>query len=50
VSDIQRESQTVVDTIKENDFHGAFHVWKNDGIAVYVPKEIILKKMAAKIE
>jgi hypothetical protein len=26
VSDIQRESQTVVDTIKENDFHGAFHV------------------------
>jgi hypothetical protein len=23
---------------------------KNDGIAVYVPKEIILKEMAAKIE
>jgi hypothetical protein len=23
---------------------------KNDGIAIYVPKETILKKMAAKIE
>jgi hypothetical protein len=24
VSDIQRESQVVLDSIKENDFHGAF--------------------------
>jgi hypothetical protein len=24
--------------------------WKNDGIGVFVPKEIILKEMAAKIE
>jgi histone-lysine N-methyltransferase SETMAR len=24
VSDIQRESQAVLDSIKENDFHGAF--------------------------
>jgi hypothetical protein len=24
VSDIQRESQAVLDRIKENDFHGAF--------------------------
>jgi hypothetical protein len=24
VSDIQRESQAVLDNIKENDFHGAF--------------------------
>jgi hypothetical protein len=28
VSDIQRELQTVIDTIKENDFHGAFEVLK----------------------
>jgi hypothetical protein len=29
VSDIQRESQAVLDGIKENDFHGALEVWKN---------------------
>jgi hypothetical protein len=28
VSDIQRESQAVLKSIKENDFHGAFKVWK----------------------
>jgi transposase len=28
VSDIERESQAVRDSIKENDFHGAFEVWK----------------------
>jgi hypothetical protein len=28
VTDIQRESQTVLDSIKENDFHGAFEAWK----------------------
>jgi hypothetical protein len=50
VSDIQRESQVVLDSIKGNDFHGAFEEWKNDGIAVYIPEEIILKEMAAKIE
>jgi hypothetical protein len=27
VSDIQRESQAVLDSIKENDFHGAFEAW-----------------------
>jgi hypothetical protein len=27
VSDIQRESQVVFDSIKENDFHGAFEEW-----------------------
>jgi hypothetical protein len=37
VSDIQRESQAVLDS-------------KKDGIATYVPKETILKEMAAKIE
>jgi hypothetical protein len=28
VSDIQRESQGVLDSIKENDFHGVFETWK----------------------
>jgi hypothetical protein len=28
VSDIQRESQAVLDSIEENDFHGAFEAWK----------------------
>jgi hypothetical protein len=28
VSDARRESQAVLDSIKENDFHGAFEVWK----------------------
>jgi hypothetical protein len=28
VSDIQWESQVVLDSVKENDFHGAFEVWK----------------------
>jgi hypothetical protein len=50
VSDIQRESQAVLDSIKENDFHGVLKRGNNDGIAVYVTKETILKEMAAKIE
>jgi histone-lysine N-methyltransferase SETMAR len=28
VSDIQRESQAILDSIKENEFHGAFDAWK----------------------
>jgi hypothetical protein len=28
VSDIQRESQAIRDSIKEGDFHGAFEAWK----------------------
>jgi hypothetical protein len=28
VSDIQRESQDVLNSIKENDFHGGYEVWK----------------------
>jgi hypothetical protein len=28
VSDIQSESQAVLDSIKENDFHGAVEAWK----------------------
>jgi hypothetical protein len=45
VSDIRWVSQAVLDSIKENDFHGAFEAWKKDGIIVYV-----LKEMAAKNE
>jgi hypothetical protein len=28
VSDTQRESQAVLDSINENDFHGAFEAWE----------------------
>jgi hypothetical protein len=28
LSDIQRELQAVLNSIKENDFHGAFEAWK----------------------
>jgi hypothetical protein len=48
-SDIQRESQAVLDSIKGNDFHGAFVAREKDGLAVYVPKETILKEMAPKL-
>jgi hypothetical protein len=27
VSDIRRESQAILGSIKENDFHSAFEVW-----------------------
>jgi hypothetical protein len=27
-SDTQKESQAVLNSIKENDFHGAFEAWK----------------------
>jgi hypothetical protein len=40
----------VLDSIKENDFHGAFEGWETDDITVYVPKETILKEIAARIE
>jgi hypothetical protein len=46
--DIQRKSQAALDSIKENYFHSAFEAF--GGIAVCVPKETILKEMAAKIE
>jgi hypothetical protein len=28
VFDVQRESQVILDSNKENDFHGGFEVWK----------------------
>jgi hypothetical protein len=50
VSDIQRELKAVLNRMKGNDFHGAFEAWKDDVMAIYVPKETLLKEMAAKIE
>jgi hypothetical protein len=50
VSDIQRESQAVPDSIKENYIDGAFEGWKNHGITAHVLKESILEERAAKIE
>jgi hypothetical protein len=50
-SDIQTESQVVLDGFKENDFQGAFEAWKKMmGLLYTFPKETILKEMAAKIE
>jgi hypothetical protein len=40
----------VFDSIKENDFHSAFEACRNNGVTLYIPKETILKEMAAKIE
>jgi hypothetical protein len=38
MSDIQRELQAVLDSIKENSFHSAFEAWKKMmGITVYIP-------------
>jgi hypothetical protein len=50
MSDIRRELQAVLDSIKENYFHGVFKHGNNNRIAVYVPKDSILKEMTAKIE
>jgi hypothetical protein len=50
VSDIQRELQAVLDSIRTVTSTVLLKRGKNDGIAVYVPKETILKEMAAKIE
>jgi hypothetical protein len=50
VSDIQRESQAVLDSIKKMTSTVLLKHGKSDWIAVYVPKETILKEMAAKIE
>jgi hypothetical protein len=50
VSDIRRDSQAVLDSIKENYFRRDFEEWKNHGMAVHFSKESIWKEMAAKIE
>jgi hypothetical protein len=35
VSDIQRESQAALDSIKENDFHSAFEAYKKMMVSPY---------------
>jgi hypothetical protein len=40
VADIQMESQAVFDSIKENDFHGAFEAWKKDGFLYTFPRRL----------
>jgi hypothetical protein len=36
VSHIQSESQAVLDSIKENDFHCAFEAWKKTIVSLYM--------------
>jgi histone-lysine N-methyltransferase SETMAR len=40
VSDIQRESQALLESIKENDFHGAFEASKNMGSLYTLPRRL----------
>jgi hypothetical protein len=47
----ENQSQAVLDSIKENDFHGVLKRGKTMGsLYVYVPNETILKERAAEIE
>jgi hypothetical protein len=39
----------LLNSIKENDFHCASEIWKNNGISVYIPKETILKESQQKL-
>jgi hypothetical protein len=50
MSDIQRESQAVIDTIKENDFHGAFEAWGKRWDRCIRSQEAILKETTAKFK
>jgi hypothetical protein len=50
MSDIQRKSQTVLDSIEQNHFHGAFEGWKETMGLLYTFPRDFLKKLAGKIE
>jgi hypothetical protein len=50
VSDIQKESQAVLDSITDNNFYGLLKRGRYDGVDAYVPKATILKEMAAKMQ
>jgi hypothetical protein len=50
MSEVQRESQPVLDSIKEMASTVLLKRGVNDGIAVCIPKETILNEMAAKIK
>jgi transposase len=47
VADIQRESQAVLNSIKEMTSTVLLNHVKNNGITVYIPEETVLKEMAA---
>jgi hypothetical protein len=50
VSDIQRESQAGLDSIKENDFHGAFEACKQQWNRCIRSKGNDFEEMTAKIK
>jgi hypothetical protein len=50
VSDIERESQAVLDSIKENDFHGVFEAWKKRWHRCTRSQGDYSKEMVAKIK
>jgi hypothetical protein len=50
VSEIQREMQAVPDSIKENDFQGAFEAWKKQWDHCIHSQGDCFKELAAKIE
>jgi hypothetical protein len=50
VSDLEKESQAVLDSIKQMTSTVLLKCKKNDGIAVHVPEETILKEMATEIQ
>jgi hypothetical protein len=50
VSDIQTESQGVLDSFEENNFRGSFECGKDDGVAVCFAKENVLNEMAPRTE
>jgi hypothetical protein len=50
VSDIQRESQAVLDSIKDNDFHGAFEAWKKTMGSLYTfPRRLFGRRWQPKL-
>jgi hypothetical protein len=50
VSVIQRESPAVLDSIKENDFHGTFEAWKKQWDCCIHSERNYFEDMAAKIK
>jgi GH15 family glucan-1,4-alpha-glucosidase len=50
VSEVQRESQLVLNSNKENEFQATFEAWKKTMESLYTFPRVYLKEMAAKIE
>jgi hypothetical protein len=46
--DVLKPCLTPKDSIKENDFHGAFEAWKKHWVGI--SKDTIFKEIASKIE